>query len=1856
MWHLAWFPVWLGCIIALGSDLEHQLKVNAVAGENVTLSCRFKLSSDYLLTKLQIHWHVFRDHAGSVVHSYYDSADQLQDQDVEFRGRTQLFLKELGQGVAALNLSRVQPSDSGDYRCIIINSQDVLIGNVILHVKAPYHPPEIKILSHAGGEVILQCMSSGGYPAAQICWYDGKGNQLNQLEPILLQRDEKGTFQVQSHLPARGHQNNVVCCFLLHSALSQNLSVCETVPAFLNKAEAGHQSTVRNVALFVGITTVIVFMLIPIGLFYWKRRRQSLRASNQTSDEEKDELLSRQPKVERKSLQEFLASLGMENLQSRKLKLRDLLEVSQGSLKEGPTRTTGEIPWHFLRKVMALNGTARSTKLELRDDGIREGEQEPNILVLPTALAPKRCQNPLDILCAVLCCSDPLFQQETLLKMSMCQFALPLVLPPLDTPRATFILWALRGIVKRWRPPALRESQGFQEESLVLAALPTFSFVRLGACSLSKSRVLNQVLSPSQQQNDFFIHRGLECGDVPRQISEGLVEIAWYFPGGRETSEPFQEPIAVTNLRGDVELHWLQFTFLMEVSAAVFVFAESISESQYHRFSCLDDSERKLYFILTPSLNILGKGEGSLDNLVPMQKINQSRLLVKYNTTNDSDLVKSLRSILKQPHKTASLEDMAGTARKLDIQVDEDSEKCQRGKERAIAITKEITDVVEYKNRALKLQGEPWKCLTEVERELCQMKQQGETPTENYKSQLRQNCLRLRTEQQKYGLTGGVEMFKATIEEEVDGKAHYFLRWMTFYLDRISRENRSKLQAKHKEMERASNHSTKRFSELDEFIAGSSLGVEHFLRELGQFYEAEQSRVKEDHLPQSHMKLVHLPGLVADLMLHGFPMELVDGGVSNIPLQWVTDVMMELHSKLRGKSRMLVVTVLGVQSTGKSTLLNTMFGLQFPVSSGRCTRGAFMSLLQVAEDAREDLHCDIILLIDTEGLKAPELAKLEDSYQHDNELATLVVGLSDITIVNTAMENATEMQDVLQIAVHAFLRMKEIGLKPNCQFVHQNVSDVSAHEKNTMDRKRFLEQLNDMTRAAARMEKLSQDLTFSAVLNYNPAEHDWYVPSLWHGVPPMASVNLGYSESMCELRKHLIQLLKNWPSNQILEDIPQFLEWVRNLWNGIKHENFLFSFRNSRVAEAYNQLALKYSEWEWRFRKEMHLWVCKKENKIQNQTPQELDLQSLKEELQAKLQGGEKQMLDCLQEYYESGVKNLHLIEKYREDFTRSIFSLKKELEGYSTSKYTEAIEIQKCCHKINNIQAEYRKVLEGKVVSLLEDCRNRRHPLDQRETEREFGSMWKEAVSDLNPIHLQRSQVAQDLELQLKRDLDNRGSAARQKLQDAGSLCNYRTNPLVMAKKYLDSSYFNDVTRSPPWDWWLKVERLVCSLKDECNSYTAEKVHSKADYDETYGRELLHMINEWLQQEDVLNYHASIDFEVDLKFHILGEAAGKFQEMHTKFIQENDPQLRLEMLKQEYLTTFRNLYLEKDTCQQRAKRFCETCLKPALVEHINKQLGIRIIDNIPRHEKTDRYSSRATFQFFILKRLLEMMNFADYLKYINDYNGFIKDEISRDILERYEKKEVIEVLEAEILSAIIKKVRGALQKATDEGGNAVPDFITNFCTVLENDLAIPRGSVEMTLFQITAGIRQFSADVQDSLLTLEQGLASEFKEVTLEQKLSRLQVKPEEELFKRVFGCGQQCPFCGVHCEAETTDHKHHYAHMHRPQGLQRCVDLFTRTRDYSICSSAVESAASFSTKEKTVPFRDYRLYFPDWIISPDVNAEASSYWKFVSKKFNHAFAEEYSTHPVHLPDDWNRITKEQAQESIEKVYSISV
>uniref|UniRef100_A0A8D0HEV8 Uncharacterized protein n=1 Tax=Sphenodon punctatus TaxID=8508 RepID=A0A8D0HEV8_SPHPU len=877
------------------------------------------------------------------------------------------------------------------------------------------------------------------------------------------------------------------------------------------------------------------------------------------SGEEKRGLSPERAYAERtRALRTILSKLRLRKHRSKKLTLQNILEISLESVKDLAPQMLKDLPWHFLRKLLALNGMARNTTLvhgESEED-LSEEEVGGDMFCLMEVVA-QESLNPVDVLCTVLLCSDNFLQQEIFSKMSMCQFALPLLLPPLDTPKCTLMLWAMRDIVRKWRPHSLADSRGFREQSLVLTPMPTISFVRLGQCSLSKSKLLNEVLSSVQQHHDFFIHREMESGNFPRKIANGLVEMSWYFPSGRRNSDIFPEPVALANLRGDIETHWLQFSFLTEVSSAVFIITENLSEREYALLSDLQGSATKYYFILHDQAGKCKKTLAFLNKLAPVLHMQKSHLLMK--NKNNAELVKKLRSTIgnigNSRCKMASIQSMALSARELGIQVDADRKECRDAMACVDEITSEIQDTASYKKETLKLQGELWKNLAEVEKEMCRMKGQRDTPPENYIAQLRERRMELRREQNSCDLTSGMIKFINSLCQLPPVEKHYFLKWLKFDLDDIARENLSQLRALYKERCTSIRDDPQQLAELDESISANSLGVEHYMRELGQFYEAEFSMMKAGDKAENQRQFIHLPRVAADLMLEGFPLELIDGDASNIPLQWVTDVLTELHTKVGGRSNMLVLTVLGVQSTGKSTLLNTMFGLQFAVSSGRCTRGAFMSLIKVTDCFQQEMGCDFILVIDTEGLKAPELAQLDDSYQHDNELATLVIGLSDITIVNLAMENATEMRDVLQIVVHAFLRMEETGQKPNCQFVHQNVSDVSAHEQNMRDRKHLLEQLNQMTKAAARMEKQNEEMTFSDIMDYDLEKHNWYIPGLWHGVPPMASVNTGYSESVWELRKYLLEFMKHRSYNRSPKNIPQFIEWVKSLWNAVKQKS-----------------------------------------------------------------------------------------------------------------------------------------------------------------------------------------------------------------------------------------------------------------------------------------------------------------------------------------------------------------------------------------------------------------------------------------------------------------------------------------------------------------------------------------------------------------------------------------------------------------------------------------------------------------------------------------------------------------------------
>ncbi|XP_040214319.1 interferon-induced very large GTPase 1-like [Rana temporaria] len=1499
-----------------------------------------------------------------------------------------------------------------------------------------------------------------------------------------------------------------------------------------------------------------------------------------------------------------------------------------------------EQAFYVLSKLMALERTARNYIIP---EMIQKSEEDMNF---DTDIAESSsAANPLDVLCDIHnSCTNYISQQEIITKMSMCQFAIPLLLPPSgDNSHCTFMLWAMRDIVKRWRPQSLAHLKGFREDNLVNICMPICSFVRLGSCNLSKSNLLNHVLSPALQTHNFFVHRDMDGGNIMKRSSDGLVEISWYFPSGQKGIDVFSEPIAITNLRGDLESHNQQLQFLLSISTAMFIFVESIHEEQYQILSGLSEKKDTHFFLI---INGSNKKPGNdtlkyLNKVSDKLKLKKMNVIIKNKNGNDSQIASQLQTAIKylitNDAKKLSLQKIAHMeiCNKLNIVVDEDF--CESAKRKAKEITDQIKDITQFKKEDMKLQGDLWRQLTKVEKELCRLKELGDRDPEEYKSQLQSEIHHLRTEQRYQTLADSIKKFVQTMTVSSSPEKQLFIKWLKMYLDESGRNNLSMLQAEYRDKQNNLSVNASELKNIDQRIADSSLGVENFLRELGQFYEAAQyMEEKGQDTDGIHSKL---PKIASGILLDGYPLELIDGDTSNIPLQWITDVLKETDIKTGGKCRIRAIAVLGVQSTGKSTLLNTMFGLQLPVASGRCTRGAFMTLLTVEENFQKDLGCQFLLLIDTEGLKSLELASLDGSYEHDNEIATVVVGLSDITIVNMAMENTEEIKDILQIVVYAFLRMKEVGKKPSCQFVHQNVSDVSAHVKNQRARQKFLEQLNELTTIAAKTEKRSDVTCFSDIIYCDLEAHSCYIPGLWHGIPPMASINMGYSETVQELKESIINTLQSMPGKP--QTILEFTEWLKSLWNAVKHEKFIFSFRNRLVTEAYNQLCMEYSDWEWRFQKGVHHWMIKTETLIYNLSSDKLGetWNTILNEIKQLLDNEERNMLQSLENYFERDYNNAHLLDMFRGDFFRSVNFLGKELENTLIDKCEKTMRIQREKFEIQAMQEKYINMTEVKVAEIMEEKRRNTNDISPEQLEGEFDMMWKSALDTLRLSKLERQNIEQIIIQQLKQDMKHDEQALK-KLDNITSFAAYEKEFKIDEEHQLSQSR-EELTL---------MQNLACSLLHECNHYVSKCANTRENFNEILSQELLKIINRSLNNQEDRHFSMTIDFNMDLKLHILGSAAPEFQKMHNDFVQRNDPRSCLEKLKPEYFSIFQSRFEKRKECQRRAKQFCELCLKPAIIDHINRHLGKEIVEEILQKGGPWEFKSHTVFQSVLLEELLQNKSCEEYINYINFYELFVEKWISQYILKHYNGQRDIQALQLGILQSLTETIMQALKNLSTAQVSSMSAFLAKFCDILKKDLVISQNNLKVVNFQSNVDVGKFINDIEAFIPDLQEVLQMEMSSASVSSVLLQLNLKPQEELAKKVIGCGKQCPFCKAPCEAGGADHKEHFASIHRPIGLAQHKNEQTEALDHTICSTNVISNRRFrntDTNWKPHPYKDYQAIYPDWVIYPNTTADGSDYWKFVFTKFNESLAEKYKAKPANPPEDWYRITEDQALKS---------
>ncbi|VDI11836.1 Hypothetical predicted protein [Mytilus galloprovincialis] len=838
-------------------------------------------------------------------------------------------------------------------------------------------------------------------------------------------------------------------------------------------------------------------------------------------------------------MKSFINFLGLDEYYPDKMQVRDVMKIELSH----KTMTFKEIALMFIRNIIMinLNGRDRCVQEQLIHKNKPETSKPPtNSNYLENILRRKsrasNCEiNPLDLTIAVFKCASPMLKYTLASKFFTCQLAMPVIFPKNCDEDISISLIPLHSMVIE----CTSNGNSINEVSLNCPC-HVVSFIRFGLLSVSKSKLVNEILN-DQYHNTFF-DRDCPLGSSNRCVSDGLIEAAWYLPSKK--SNFLSSVTTFLNLRGDANRFQEQLRMLSNISSILVILIDMNnidSKLTPNILKSLLDNVDGIIIAIDAYKNTENDLFEKFEALLNRTKQYQERVqlcVLKMNeeTRSSADIKKEMRDNIRMQIDTKPLSSISSRLKACNLKTNIDIARYRE-------VQKIVTDLWKLfprsceniKQQVIPVQGEHWVAWT---KKLKKFQNSSIYKSQTEAGTIKKHMSDERAKQvelcQKIGPF--MESFIYYLNEFciTENECHVFVMLVKNLLDDRSRKVLPKFQSKYLSdwrslklaKEQKKEQATivgllKDVAQSEKDLYEASFGFEHLCRELGQIFEAlSECATKQTYLQQY---VWALPKIAARLLLMGQPFELMDGDVANVPMIWIKAVFREL-TQLLGDKKLLALSVLGIQSSGKSTLLNTMFGFQFAVSAGRCTRGVYAQLMPVEKTA---FPFDYILVIDTEGLRALELADLKKS--HDNELATFVVGLGDITIVNIKGENTTEVQDVMQIVVHAFLRLKlankKSNLKQRCIFAHQNVPAQDANEKMRHGRQKFIEILDSMTKEAAAQEQIADIQTFNQVIELDIEKDIWYFSDLWRGDPPMAPANPGYSETVADALKSITQRL-----------------------------------------------------------------------------------------------------------------------------------------------------------------------------------------------------------------------------------------------------------------------------------------------------------------------------------------------------------------------------------------------------------------------------------------------------------------------------------------------------------------------------------------------------------------------------------------------------------------------------------------------------------------------------------------------------------------------------------------------------------
>ena len=1544
-------------------------------------------------------------------------------------------------------------------------------------------------------------------------------------------------------------------------------------------------------------------------------------------------------------------------------------------------------------------------------------------------------------------------------KLSSCKLALPVLFPSEDQ---LFMDVSLRQVKTAWM-----NGSHIVEGDVTNAPIPIFSLIdcrKQSSKSFSKSKLANDLFK-FKCDNEFgscgFFTTHSLSSNGSRTLAEGTVEGMWFEVNPND--KKFQASFGLLNLRGNCLQNRQTATTLASVSDVVFIFCNG------DMFE--NDCYKKMIQETAGKLKLKDGGEKKIDKLIVIypkdvqRNVKENRVLfenisktvvLKKEINNYQKFLASIKETIEKSLRETSTGSITTLSARLRRENKESSRvNCRSVKDindSFIKVMDKIRKVDENQRSALRKSIFPLQSTTKYYAQT--QRKENRTLDIDIKTKLTNEIIAIRRKRYK-NIHGGLPkamssflqelinlstlnkelMFVCNIQYGLDvWCSKYVFDIRMEYLDSIKKlaslkdkesENKKKNdnneEIKYKLQESVQVQS-KWCVNLSKILLDVSIGIESIFREIGEIYETtrlnDTSLTKE--LGEYHRKL---PELAAKLLLQGVAIELMDGDGLSVPTSWLGEVMKALNIQFKEKlqikvdAKIFVLTVLGIQSSGKSTLLNTMFGVQFPVSAGRCTKGAFMQLIPIAI---ENFPYNGILLVDTEGLGAPEF---KQDNTHDNEIATFVLGISDLAIINVKGELPTNIENFLQVSTSALMRMSMVDFHPSVVFVHHNC-DPSCQEKNLTERLKFMKVMDEAVSTQARLiQKQDEFSCFQDVVDISLKDEKsdfFYFPNLLEESPPMSPPSGGYSKACSDLTTYLLfKMEKKFEKDKKAQTFETIAERIKRVWNGVLQENFVLSLINCAEIQVKYDIDNYMSNWKVKMESHMEdvledfYRAIEADFKAKNPTPGLLA--ELKVDLEVKshaINNEQKEDFRCFiekqtwnQPMYKNWEENcINKMDKIRERILEDCQRRTSDYYKHEKNGATWRDEIQESKKNLQDYARQIaNELLHEKEAKAGENVISE---FSDDEIESKFQNFWSNINKSFN-LKKETAFVPEDVRLKFIKEIklkyghiENFFEISKMFGSDLKNKFNIEwiTFSHVEFKEKSRFSAYGDslgnVFRSSKKRCGISEQDLSRDILNLINT-TENKLlqnvitlynfgglikmrfHSDTTiFDcgslvKLYLAKAIDLLVETHEQSQQKNlYNLRNTFKVMFLFYAAQIAIPNFQKAQKSFIDHTDISLKIESERENIKQIFTLILKKEETLTIAAKQITKR-LQNAIKNSVLTQVRTPC-KNILLGLITQKIHVHGLVLHDVISFLDNTMS-EEAVNYLQEYFRYPFKIFRKKILHVFEGADIkLNDLIQEKFVIATRKTKELIGKYLKPSRRC--SLIQVICQnsyirslgVGEADfdgIIMPEKEKFWLLNEVKAQKRMHDETV--IIEKLKSLISETYKintDITLHQQL-KIKDQVIEDVSNHLFQCYETCPLCHGPCnethsggvDAETL----HTSQCHRPKGFAGYVLAGPETFSITFCNDDVQTDRRFrnaATNMEYFYYKNYRTvndYYKSWDIK-GVKSDNSLYWKYITYQFTNHLNRFFPEAKEPDISAWEGISKSEAIKSINSLFHI--